>query len=183
MRALIVFESMYGNTHEIAEQIGKGLAHHGDTLVVPVHDATPDVVSSADLLVVGGPTHAHGMTSRSTRIAAREAAEKPGSELVMDPEAAGQGLRDWFSVLGEVDAKPAAAFDTRVDVAAILSGRASHGITRRLRARGFKLVAKPQSFLVDKHNRLLEGEANRAFEWGTKLAHDLDEVSSVHTKL
>jgi hypothetical protein len=123
------------------------------------------------------------MTSRSTRNAAREAAEKPGSEVTMDAEAGGQGLRDWFTVLGQVDAKPAAAFDTRMDVAAVLSGRASHGIARRLRSRGFRLVAKPQSFLVDKHNHLLDGEADRAFEWASQLAHDLEETSGIHTKL
>lgn len=177
MRALIVYESMYGNTHEVAEGIGKGLEELGDTQVVPVHDATPDLIAWADLVVVGGPTHAHGMTSSSTRKAAREAAEKPGSEVAMDPDAGGQGLRDWFSALGEGDGKRSAAFDTRFDAAAVLTGRASNGIARRLRSHGYTLVMKPQSFLVDKHNRLLDGEADRAMQWGSRLAHDLHAVN------
>ena len=182
MRALIVYESMYGNTHEVAEKIGKGLEELGDTQIVPVHDATPDLMAWAEFVVVGGPTHAHGMTSSSTRKAAREAAEKPGSEVAMDPEGGGQGLRDWFAVLSKVEGKRAAAFDTRMDAAAVLTGRASHGIARRLRSRGFRLVEKPESFLVDKHDRLLDGEADRAFEWGSHLAHELQTVQ-IHTKL
>ena len=183
MRTLIVYESMYGNTHEVAEQIGKGVEELGDTQVVPVHDATPDLIAWADLVIVGGPTHAHGMTSSSTRKAAREAADKPGSEVEMDPEAGGQGLRDWFGALSKVETKRAAAFDTRVDAAAVLTGRASNGIARRLRSHGFSLVTKQESFLVDKHNRLVDGEAERAMKWGLQLAHDLHAGASPHTKL
>ena len=63
-----------------------------------------------------------------------------------------------------------AAFDTRIDAPAALTGRASKGIAKRLRRCGFDLVAEPESFLVDKHNHLLEGEAERARAWGAALA-------------
>ena len=93
MRALVVYESMYGNTHLIADAIGAGLG--SDATVVSVHDATRELVEAADLLVVGGPTHIHGLTRESSRKAAADAAAKPDSTLTMDPDAFGDGLREW----------------------------------------------------------------------------------------
>ena len=137
--------------------------------MVAVHEATPDALVWADAVIVGGPTHAHGMTSAQSRKSALEAAEKPDSALTLDPDAAGPGLRDWFKSLGAADGKRAAAFDTRVDAPAVLTGRASRGIARRLRDHGFHLVSDPESFLVDKHNELVAGEAERAHAWGVQL--------------
>ena len=64
----------------------------------------------------------------------------------------------------------AAAFDTRVDAAAVLTGRASRGISRRLTELGYRLAADPESFLVDKENHLLAGESDRAEAWAASLA-------------
>ena len=169
MRALVVYESMFGNTHVVADHIGEGLRSRCETTVLPVSEATPEQIAAADLLVVGGPTHVHGMTSTTSRRSAVEQAAKD-DDLELDPDAEGPGLRDWFDELPKRDGRRAAAFDTRIDAAAALTGRASKGISRRLRSHGFELVATPQSFLVDKHNHLLDGEAARATEWGTALA-------------
>jgi hypothetical protein len=170
MRALVVYESMYGNTHLIAEAVGAGLRENGDDVtVVPVDDATPDVVAAADLLVVGGPTHVHGMTRSSTRKAAVEAATKEGSGLEVDPDAEGEGLRDWFDGLEQHDAL-AAAFDTRFDLPGVLTGRASKGIRRQLRHHGFDVVVDPESFFVTKGDQhLAPHEEERARGWGQLL--------------
>ncbi len=170
MHTLIVYESMYGNTHTVAERIGQGLAPSSEVKVVPVHDATDELVAWADLVVVGGPTHAHGVTSANSRKAARDAVAKPGSGLSLDPDSAGPGLRDWFDGLGDAQGKRAAAFDTRIDMNPMLTGRASRGITHRLRRHGFKLVVDPESFLVDKKSTLVDGEAERAVQWGTRVS-------------
>jgi hypothetical protein len=170
MRALVVYESMYGNTHEIANQIAVGLESAGEVQVLSVADATEELVSWADLLVVGGPTHAHGLTSQSTRRSARDAAAKPDSDLTLDAEATGEGVRDWLRASVSGEGKRAAAFDTRIDAPALLTGRASHAIARRLRKHDFQVVAESASFLVDKHNRLVPGESERAVEWGSTLA-------------
>jgi hypothetical protein len=170
MRALIVYESMYGNTRQVAQRIGDGLSGSYTVSVFPVARATPAMVEEADLVVVGGPTHVHGMTSSFSRKGAIEAAEKAGSGLTVDPDAGGMGLRDWFDDLSSRAHAVAAAFDTRVDASAALTGRASKGIARRLRKVGFDLVTEPESFLVDKENRLLPGEEQRAEEWGARLA-------------
>ncbi len=170
MRAVVVYESMYGNTHLVADAIGAGLAGAGgaEVSVVPVAAATPALVDGADLLVVGGPTHVHSMVSEASRRAAVAAAEKPDSGLTMDPDAMGEGLREWFDDLDRRHGA-AAAFDTRVDASPAFTGRASKAIARRLRHHGSTTVVDPESFLVTKDGRLLDDEADRARAWGASL--------------
>jgi hypothetical protein len=179
MRAVVVYESMFGNTHVVADHIADGLRATMDVTTVPVDGATPEVLDGVDLLVVGGPTHIHGMSSERSRSSAAEMAAKPESGLEMDPDAEGEGLRDWIKDLPGLPGVTAAAFDTRLgSVSPVMSGRASKGIARRLRHHGFDLVAEPRSFLIGKDNHLLDGEAERATVWGAALAESIvrDEV-------
>jgi len=176
MRAVVVYESMYGNTHLIAEAIGAGLRTAFDVRVVPVSQANPDSIADASLVVVGGPTHAHGMSRGSTRKAAVRAAAEPAGGLTVEPDALGPGLRDWFGWLGD-RAVPAAAFDTRMHGPAALTGRASKGVTRLLREHGFDVVAEPESFLVTKQDRLEPHEQDRARDWGARLAAGITGAS------
>jgi Flavodoxin len=169
MRAVVVYESMYGNTHLIADAIGAGLRTAFDVRIVPVSQARPEIIADADLVVVGGPTHLHGMSRSSTRKAAVQAANKPVGGLEVEPYAMGPGLREWFGWLGRYPVR-AAAFDTRMHGYATLTGRAANGIARRLRAHGFDVVAEPESFLVTKQDRLEPREQDRARDWGTALA-------------
>jgi menaquinone-dependent protoporphyrinogen IX oxidase len=55
MKALVVYESMYGNTHAIAEAIGRGLARPAEVEIVPVGRLDEVAIGASDLLVVGGP--------------------------------------------------------------------------------------------------------------------------------
>jgi len=170
MRSLVIFESMYGTTHDVADHVAQGLAGGGEVQVVSVARATPEQVRWADLLVVGGPTHIHGMSTGMSRSSATSAetlsreAEK-GHDLEVDPDAEGPGLRDWFDGLDAPAGTLAAAFDTRLDANPALTGRASKGITKRLRKHGCT-VMEPESFLVDKTTTLLDGEEARAVDWG-----------------
>ena len=127
MKALIVYESMYGNTHVIAERIAGGLGAAFDTDVVPVAQATPERVATADLLVVGGPTHVHGMSTARTRAAAATAAAAPGATIVCEADATDRGLRDWFDELPPGGGRRAVAFDTRMKGPKSLTGRAVEG--------------------------------------------------------
>jgi hypothetical protein len=167
MRAVVIYESMYGNTHQIAVTIGRRLGEHADVTVVPLGTATEDLVRSADLLVVGGPTHVHGMSSARTLGAAVEASHKEDGPN-LDPDAPGPGLRTWFETL-PVGTGMAAAFDTRIDAPAFVTGRASKGIARRLRKHGYLVVADPESFLVTKGNELVEDETAHAERWAESL--------------
>jgi hypothetical protein len=175
MRAVVIYESMYGNTHLIADAIGSGLATSCEVRVVPVSQASPAVLAGADFVVAGGPTHVHGMSREGTRTAAVEAGRAPDSYLTVERGALAPGLREWFATLGRYSVM-AAAFDTRVHGPAALTGRASIGVARRLRAHGFHLIAAPESFLVTKQDQLEPHEAERARAWGTALAAAITSV-------
>jgi hypothetical protein len=168
MRALVVYESIYGNTHVVASNIADGLRATHEVTLVPVAAATADLVAGADLLVVGGPTHMHGLSTGASRQLAVKTAAKPGSGLVLDPDADGPGLREWLSRLAGGHAL-AAAFDTRLTGVPALTGHASRGIGKLLKRHGYWLVMSPESFLVGQRNLLLDAESSRARRWGAKL--------------
>ena len=102
----------------------KGLEPLDNVVVVPVVEAGRERLGDADLLVVGGPTHFHGMSRPRTRKWAAATAQKPKNDLVLDRDAQGPGVRDWLTSLGHGHTK-VAAFDTRFKGPAVLRGRAS----------------------------------------------------------
>ena len=177
MHAIVVYESMYGNTRHVAEAIARGIDVAGTVRVVPVSMAEGVSLAEFDLLVVGGPTHVHGMSRESTRHAADDAATASGGDLVIEPDSTSEGVREWLASLSDMTGR-AAAFDTRLDAAPLLTGRASKGIAKMLRTAGFELAAQPESFLVDKTTHLLAGEEQRAQAWGAGLLTSTREGES-----
>ena len=171
MRALVVYESMYGNTHTIAVSIAAGLSTRHDVTLVPVTRATPELVAAADLLVVGGPTHLHRMSTAASRRWAADAARKQASPLTMDPDADGPGVRGWLEGAGRLGGQNtlAVAFAPRLGGVPLFTGRASRGISRLLARRGCRMFAAPESFLVSKQDKLRDGEADRARAWGVMI--------------
>jgi len=169
MRAVIIYESMFGNTHTIADAIAKGLEPMDNVVVVPMVGAGRERLGDADLLVVGGPTHYHGMSRTRTRKWAAAIAQKPKNDLVLERDAQGPAVRDWLRSLDHGHTR-FAAFDTRFKGPAVLRGRASKVIGRKLRRHGFEMVATPESFFVTLKNHLEPGEEARAREWGKRLA-------------
>jgi hypothetical protein len=171
MKAIVVYESMYGNTHRAAEAIADGLGEHAEVDVVAVSDASPEAVAGAALLVVGAPTHVHGMPSGMSHKAVAEDAKKH-PEYERDPAAEGPALRDWFDGIGKADGVAAAAFDTRLGKPKLVTGSAAKGIAKRLRRHGYQVVGE-ESFIVDEGpGPLHEGEFERAREWGRDLARN-----------
>jgi flavodoxin len=165
MRSLVVYESWFGNTRRVAEEIAGALAHEGQVDLVTVDEAVP-ALEGVDLLVVGAPTHVHGLSGKRSR----EAALEQGAEGEQ-----GIGVRDWIEAL-PTDARGsrAAAFDTRANKPVLLVGSAARGIARRLRQRGYVLAVEPQSFFVHgTPGPLEEGELERAAEWGKALANEV----------
>lgn len=158
MGALVVYESMFGNTKEIACAIAEGIGGH--TRVTSIDFLTEDALSDVDLLIVGGPTHAHGMSRPQTR----EGAHQQGAPT------AETGVRERLPALGKQIMRGAAAFDTRIDKPRLITGAASHGIERTLRHLGYRIIAPSESFLVDgTKGPLLPGELERARAWGERL--------------
>ncbi|NEM90067.1 flavodoxin domain-containing protein [Galbitalea soli] len=169
MKALVVYESMFGNTRMIADDIAAGLRSGFETEVVRVGEAPSEVPEGTDLLVVGAPTHAMTMSLPRTRREAAREVEDPERGLQLEPLALGIGVREWIGAL-----PPAtgiyAAFDTRATAPRLLTGRAATRIAARLEQLGLIGCVRPESFRVTMENELLAGEAERAREWGVEVA-------------
>lgn len=169
MRALVVFESMFGNTATVAQAIADGLATRLDVGLVNVAEAPVEVPADVDLLVVGGPTHAFGMSRPSTRRSAEDQAGTTATPVTT-------GMREWLDAMTVSPATVGATFDTRVHVR-WLPGSAARNAQRRLRRRhGVTLLAPPSTYWVEgTPGPLTDGERQRAFRWGTHLAVLLEE--------
>jgi Flavodoxin len=106
MKITIVYESMFGNTRKVAEAISDGVREaHPDSQVecVAVGKASPELIKSTDLLVVGGSTHFGHMTtgfSRKRQVRREKKAEAKGEPWhELEPDMEGPGLREWFHQL------------------------------------------------------------------------------------
>jgi hypothetical protein len=161
MKALVVYESMFGNTAAIARAVAAGIGAHAEVTCTEV-TTMPDT-TDLDLIVVGGPTHAFGMSRPSTRQdAARQGRTRSGTIEV--------GLREWLDRCPSLAGMPATAFDTKIDKP-FLPGSAGHTAARRLRRLNCRLVAPPESFRVtDTTGPLAAGETERAQRWGEAVA-------------
>ena len=133
MRALVVVESWFGNTAQIAEAIADGLREVGaDVEVIPAASAPHE--PDADLIVVAAPTHNLGLPSPASRSKAVEGGGT-GDEV---------GVREWLE-----QATPSAARLTTVDtvVASIFSGSAAKAAQKLARRKGWRAERGP-SFIV-----------------------------------
>lgn len=159
-KTLIVYETGFGNTALVANRIAEGLGAVADVSVLPVAEAPLSIEPDVDLVVVGGPTHAFSMSRESTR----RDAERQGGE---DP---GTGIREWLGGVGASDGQPFACFDTRVSKVRHLPGSAAKSACRLIRHRKVGRLVDLQSFYVgDVAGPLLDGELDRATEWGSQL--------------
>jgi hypothetical protein len=160
MRALVVYESMSGNTRDIAWAIADGLrsALPVDVVDVGMAPAVPD--DDVDLLIVGAPTHLFGLSRPRTRMAA---ARRAGLPVVM----ADAGLREWLDGLPRSQhQRDALSFETRLRVDGF-PGSAARGAAKRLRRRGYRMLWPSRSFIITKPSgSLVEREIERAQLWG-----------------
>ena len=165
MRALVVYESMFGNTEAIARAVAEGIEGSMHADVVEVGAAPDTVAADVTLLVVGGPTHAFSMSWPSTR---RDAAGR--SADVVSREC---GIREWLGRLpGATTDADATTFDTRTT--ARLTGSAARAASRRLDRLGYPVVVAPRSFRVTGiTGPLVDGELDRARDWGKALGAEV----------
>ena len=167
MHALVIYESMFGNTADVARAVADGLrAEHLTVDVVDVRDAPRADQVAADLIVVGAPTHAFSLSRPSTRADAVRQGAPTG--------VAATGLREWIdavTVQPASDRRLAAAFDTRVTKVRRLPKAASTRAARLLSRHGYEIVGRPTPFLVeDLRGPLVAGEVDRARTWGRVIA-------------
>lgn len=169
MTALIVTESLFGNTLAIAEAIGGGIAETiGRASVQVIHASLAPAVLSAeiDLLVVGAPTHTLSMPNAGTRSdAARKGAPSP----------APAGIREWIQTVQIPDAMAVATFDTSIHTR-IQLGTAARSAARALRRRGAQTTVGPSFWVTGMEGPLADGELARATAWGRTLAEQIVAV-------
>ncbi|PYF99095.1 Flavodoxin [Georgenia satyanarayanai] len=160
MKALVVYESHFGNTGRVARAVAAGLRTGAEVEVLDVADAPPVGAVDADLLVIGAPTHVLGLSRPDSR---REAMERAGLEEESRP-----GIREWLEEGGELTV-PVAVYDTRTHESK-LPGSAARAVVRRLRQLKVPVVAPPEHFAVHgSEGPLAPGEEERATEWGRGL--------------
>lgn len=176
-RALVVYESLFDNTHLVAAAIVRGLRRGGfEAHAVPVTSLAATVPVDVDLLVVGAPTHAFSLSRPTTR----EDAVRQGA----DRAAITVGLREWV----RRSARPerfgtdrAVAFDTRAAKVRRLPASGAATASRMLRHRGFHMLRKPVGFLVEgTRGPLRDGEVARAERWGRMLAAACRDEGGAH---
>ncbi|WP_040800973.1 flavodoxin family protein [Nocardia higoensis] len=163
MRVRIVYESMFGNTAQVAEAIAEGIGESAEIQLLDVVAATELPDAPVDLLIVGGPTHAFGLSRPRTRLDAAGQTDRPVETEI--------GIREW---LDDAPAAPegarAAAFGTKVGKPPWLPGSAARGAGKRLKALGYELADDPKDFfVVGTPGPPAEGEIDRARVWGEHL--------------
>ena len=156
MNSLIVFDSKYGNTEKLARAIFERLAAVGEARIVSVGEATDALAQRPELMVVGGPTQRHGASPDMRAFLG----SLPRRSLV--------GVRS-------------AAFDTRYNMNASLSGSAARRVAQALRRAGCSAAVRPESFFVTRDApaagekrppeavELESGELERARAWADAL--------------
>src|SRR3954451_4379797 len=167
IRALVVYESVFGDARAIAHAIAEGLSSAISADVVAAAEAPPEIGPDVGLLVVGGPNHAFGMPRPSTR----EGAVKQYDAEISDT---GAGLHEWLeTVRTPADGLLAAAFDTRGSGHRVLTkmDHASRTEEKLLTGLGARIAAPAEHFfVVDTKGPLVDGEEDRARAWGRTLA-------------
>ena len=163
MKALVVYESMFGNTERVAQAIAAGISESMDVEAAAVATAPATVPPDVCLLIVGGPTHAFSMSRRNTR---EDAVRQWATASTR------AGLREWLADLPpQPGAVAVTTFDTRVSGARRLPGSAAKSAARSARRRGFVRVECGESFYVERiAGPMLDGEVERATQWGRQIA-------------
>jgi hypothetical protein len=169
MRVVVVYESVFGNTRRIAAAIERGASEHATTRLSSVGARAIEDCSDADLILIGAPTHALGLSTPATRAEAVAWTHRPERHVSLDAGEPRTGLRDWLETRPRLPAR-FAAFDTRAASMRHLPGSAARRIDKRLRSRGLERIAPPENFYVSADSALLDGEEDRAYEWGFRVA-------------
>jgi flavodoxin I len=148
MKVLIVYDSVYGNTEEIAKAIGGAIT--GEVKVLRAGEVDPSELESLDLFIVGSPTQG-------------------GRPL--------QPVQDLLKKIPESSLKgtSVAAFDTRATAKWVaIFGYAAGRIAKNLEKKGGSLVASPEGFFVKgTRGPLKEGELERAAAWAEGIVKSL----------
>jgi hypothetical protein len=168
MDAIVVYESVWGNTAAVAHAIAEGLGP--GAFAYATDEIEPAEVADADLIVAGSPVFAFGLPTEEIR----DHILRSEGDAASPPDLSHPSLRSWLDRLPAGHGR-SAAFETRI----WWSPRGATGtIEKRLTGLGYPPVAKAGRFVVrDKYGPLREGELERAKEWGSELRSTVEASS------
>lgn len=168
MKAVVVYESLFGNTAAIARAIAEGIGPEARALSTA--EASGHALADADLLVVGAPVIAFSLPSDKMR---QDIAANPAGAPA-PPDLSHPSVRSWLAALPHGQGA-AAAFETRIWWS---PGGATGAIERGLQEAGYAPVVKAHRFIVqDKYGPLRDGELERARQWGAELVRAIERRS------
>jgi hypothetical protein len=161
MKAVVVYESHWGNTEAVARAIAEGIGPDAEALATD--EAAGPAIAGAELIVAGAPVMAFGLPGDR----ALAELEKSADTAERPPDLSHPSLRTWLAGL-PAGRGAAAAFETRI----WWSPRGATGtIERELAKAGYRTVAKGQRFVVTgQYGPLRDGELDKARQWGVELA-------------
>ena len=144
-KAIVIYDTQFGNTEKIAKALASGIKEQGVQVdCVKVDEVDVNKLAEYDLLAIGGPTIAFGVS-------------KPVKDLLGKLE--GIGLRG----------RKAFAFDTKVRF--VFSGSAAKGIEGKLKGLGMSIVRPYSSAIVKwKEGSLEEGAEEMFKQIGTEIS-------------
>ncbi|MFO7928670.1 MAG: flavodoxin family protein [Candidatus Humimicrobiaceae bacterium] len=141
MKALVIFDSNFGNTKKIAEAISDELGE--DSKLSPVSDIDIKEIREINLLIAGSPINAW----------------RPSKKM--------NEFLDSLTV-NQLAGIKAASFDTRIKT--FMSGDAAKKISKSLKKAGAEILTNPQPFLVKgREGPLLDGEIEKAIKWAKSI--------------
>ena len=162
MKAIVVYESLWGNTGAIARAIAEGIGP--DAHALPTDEATADALVGVDLVVAGAPLLGFNLPTDEMR---KSIADNP---TMPDADVAHASMRSWLEGLPKGSGR-GASFETRIWWS---PGSAAKKIAAGLEGAGYPAAAKPEKFLVTgRYGPLKDGEVERARQWGARLAQDI----------
>jgi flavorubredoxin len=164
MKAIVVYESHWGNTAAIARAIAEGIGP--EARAMSTAEAIGATIAGADLIVAGAPLLGFSLpTERMLKGIASNAARDP-----VTPDLSHPSMRAWLDQLAKGSGR-AAAFETRFGWS---PGSAAKAILGKLEAAGYRPAAKAERFIVKgKYGPLRDGELERAKAWGVALAQEM----------
>jgi hypothetical protein len=161
MKALVVFESFWGNTAAVGKAIAQGIGE--GAVALPIADARGAALEGVDLIVAGSPLLGFSLPTEQMR-STISSNLGPGAPK---PDVSGPSMREWLESLPS-DTARFATFETRIWWS---PGSAAKTIAETLAAKGYRPAAPSEKFIVGgKYGPLKAGEVERARAWGATLA-------------
>jgi hypothetical protein len=162
MKAVVVYESLWGNTAAVAHAIAEGIGSEARALSTT--EAAGEAMSGVDLIVAGAPVLGFKLPTEQMRQGARN---NPGGKPPRPADLSHPSMRSWLDALPAGHGR-SAAFDTQVRGP---FGKAAPTIAEALERAGYSRLADPVGFTVaGRFGPLRKGELERARRWGSELA-------------